>query len=101
MCGLSRTFYFRQILNYEAEKAFKRSQRRSFGNSVKRKVVIMTMTRKFNFSAGPAALPEDVLLRAQTELLDWQGMGLSVMEMSHRSPEYVGVAKRPSRICVT
>lgn len=54
----------------------------------------MTMTRKFNFSAGPAALPEDVLLRAQTELLDWQGMGLSVMEMSHRSPEYVGVAKK-------
>ncbi|WP_261844052.1 3-phosphoserine/phosphohydroxythreonine transaminase [Aliamphritea ceti] len=52
------------------------------------------MTRKYNFSAGPAALPEDVLFRAQSELLDWQGQGLSVMEMSHRSPEYVSVAKK-------
>lgn len=52
------------------------------------------MTRKYNFSAGPAALPEDVLLRAQSELLDWHGQGLSVMEMSHRSPEYVSVAKK-------
>ncbi len=55
------------------------------------------MTRKYNFSAGPAALPEDVLLRAQSELLDWQGQGLSVMEMSHRSPEYVSVAKKAER----
>lgn len=50
------------------------------------------MTRKYNFSAGPAALPEEVLLQAQAELLDWHGQGLSIMEMSHRSAEYVGVA---------
>ena len=50
------------------------------------------MTRKYNFSAGPGALPEEVLQQAQAELLDWHGQGLSIMEMSHRSDEYVGVA---------
>jgi len=55
------------------------------------------MTRKFNFSAGPAALPEEVLLQAQQELVDWQGHGLSVMEMSHRSSEYVGIAEAAER----
>jgi len=49
--------------------------------------------RVFNFCAGPAALPEAVLLRAQAELLDWQGKGLSVMEMSHRSDEFTGIAE--------
>ncbi len=48
--------------------------------------------RAFNFCAGPAALPEAVLQRAQAELLDWQGKGLSVMEMSHRSDEYMAIA---------
>lgn len=48
--------------------------------------------RAYNFCAGPAALPEAVLQRAQVELLDWQGKGLSVMEMSHRSDEFVGIA---------
>jgi len=52
------------------------------------------MTRKFNFSAGPAALPEEVLLQAQQELLDWRGTGLSIMEMSHRSDEFVAVAEQ-------
>ncbi|MFC6632057.1 3-phosphoserine/phosphohydroxythreonine transaminase [Microbulbifer taiwanensis] len=50
--------------------------------------------RKFNFCAGPAALPEAVLLQAQQELLDWGGRGCSVMEVSHRSPEFVEVAER-------
>lgn len=49
--------------------------------------------RLFNFCAGPAALPEAVLKQAQTELLDWQGKGLSVMEMSHRSEEFTSVAE--------
>tara|TARA_R110002051_G_scaffold2291_3_gene11850 strand:- start:5687 stop:6772 length:1086 start_codon:yes stop_codon:yes gene_type:complete len=49
--------------------------------------------RLFNFCAGPAALPEAVLKQAQTELLDWQGKGLSVMEMSHRSEEFTRVAE--------
>ena len=50
--------------------------------------------RAFNFCAGPAALPEAVLQRAQAELLDWQGKGLSVMEMSHRSDEYTAIAEK-------
>ncbi len=50
--------------------------------------------RAFNFCAGPAALPEAVLLRAQAELLDWHGKGLSVMEMSHRSDEFVSIATK-------
>ncbi|MGB0732708.1 MAG: 3-phosphoserine/phosphohydroxythreonine transaminase [Pontibacterium sp.] len=51
------------------------------------------MSRKHNFSAGPAALPTSVLEKVQSELLDWQGKGLSVMEMSHRSKEYVSIAE--------
>ena len=42
------------------------------------------MTRVYNFSAGPAVLPESVLRRAAEEMLDWHGSGQSVMEMSHR-----------------
>ncbi|MFA9203294.1 MAG: aminotransferase class V-fold PLP-dependent enzyme, partial [Flavobacteriales bacterium] len=49
------------------------------------------MMRVHNFCAGPAALPTAVLERAQTELADWHGKGLSIMEMSHRSPEFMGV----------
>ncbi|GAB3287639.1 3-phosphoserine/phosphohydroxythreonine transaminase [Parahaliea aestuarii] len=52
------------------------------------------MTRKYNFCAGPAALPEAVLQTARDEMLEWQGSGLSIMEMSHRSPEIVGIAER-------
>lgn len=52
------------------------------------------MTRAYNFSAGPAALPQAVLERAQVEMLDYQGRGLSVMEMSHRSPEFTDIAER-------
>ncbi len=51
------------------------------------------MTRKYNFCAGPAALPDAVLETARDELLDWRGTGMSLMEMSHRSPEVVGVAE--------
>lgn len=52
------------------------------------------MTRCYNFCAGPAALPEEVLQQAQQDLCDWQGKGLSVMEMSHRSTEFVGIAEQ-------
>ena len=52
------------------------------------------MTRHFNFCAGPAALPTAVLERAREELLDYQGRGLSVMEMSHRSAEFVAIAEQ-------
>jgi len=50
------------------------------------------MTRVFNFSAGPAALPETVLRQAAEEMLDWHGCGMSVMEMSHRGKEFMAIA---------
>ncbi len=52
------------------------------------------MARVFNFSAGPAALPEAVLERAREELLDWHGAGMSVMEMSHRGKEFMSIAQQ-------
>ncbi|MBN7769338.1 3-phosphoserine/phosphohydroxythreonine transaminase [Marinobacter daepoensis] len=51
------------------------------------------MSRAFNFCAGPATLPEAVLKQAQSEMLDWRGTGMSVMEMSHRSDEFVAIAE--------
>jgi len=52
------------------------------------------MSRVFNFSAGPATLPEAVLKQAQEEMMDWQGSGMSVMEMSHRGKAYVSIAEK-------
>ena len=52
------------------------------------------MKRAFNFSAGPAALPLEVLEEAAAELFDYRGTGMSVMEMSHRSDEFVEIAQR-------
>jgi len=49
------------------------------------------MSRAFNFSAGPATIPEEVLRQAAAEMLDWNGTGMSVMEMSHRSADYAPV----------
>jgi len=49
------------------------------------------MTRVFNFSAGPAVLPEPVLQQAAAEMLDWHGSGMSVMEMSHRGKEFIAI----------
>jgi phosphoserine aminotransferase len=50
--------------------------------------------RVFNFSAGPAVLPEAVLAQAAAEMLDWRGSGMSVMEMSHRGKEFIGIAAK-------
>ncbi len=50
--------------------------------------------RVFNFSAGPATLPESVLSRAAEEMLDWHGSGMSVMEMSHRGKEFISIAQK-------
>ena len=50
--------------------------------------------RVFNFSAGPAVLPEEVLTKASAEMLDWHGSGMSVMEMSHRGKEFIGIAAK-------
>ncbi|AUB83124.1 3-phosphoserine/phosphohydroxythreonine transaminase [Candidatus Thiodictyon syntrophicum] len=52
------------------------------------------MSRVYNFSAGPAMLPESVLLRARDEMLDWQGSGMCVAEMSHRGKEFMAIAAK-------
>ena len=52
------------------------------------------MSRAYNFSAGPATLPLEVLEKAKNELIDYQGSGMSVMEMSHRSKEFVAITAK-------
>ncbi len=52
------------------------------------------MPRVYNFSAGPAVLPAEVLERAASEMLDWHGSGMSVMEMSHRGREFTSIAEK-------
>ncbi|THF65779.1 3-phosphoserine/phosphohydroxythreonine transaminase [Pseudothauera nasutitermitis] len=52
------------------------------------------MSRVWNFSAGPAALPEEVLRQAAEEMLDWHGAGMGVMEMSHRGKEFISIAEQ-------
>ncbi|MGE5386090.1 MAG: 3-phosphoserine/phosphohydroxythreonine transaminase [Betaproteobacteria bacterium] len=52
------------------------------------------MARVWNFSAGPAALPEEVLCQARDEMLDWHGIGCSIMEVSHRGKEFTGVIEQ-------
>ena len=52
------------------------------------------MTRAYNFSAGPAVLPQPVLEQAAAEMLDWHGSGMSVMEMSHRGREFTSIYER-------
>lgn len=52
------------------------------------------MSQVWNFSAGPAALPREVLERAQRELLDWDGSGMSIMEQSHRGKRFIAMAAR-------
>src|SRR5256885_3349089 len=54
-------------------------------------------TRVFNFSAGRAALPEEVLSQAAAEMLDWHGSGMSVMEMSHRGKEFISIAAQAEK----
>src|SRR3979490_327465 len=54
-------------------------------------------TRVFNFSAGPAVLPEEVLEKAASEMLDWHGSGMSVMEMSHRGKEFIAIAEEAEK----
>ncbi len=56
-----------------------------------------TMSRAYNFCAGPAALPQAVLSEAQKDLLSYKGRGLSVMEMSHRSADYVEIAEEAEK----
>ena len=55
------------------------------------------MSRVYNFSAGPAVLPEEVLIEARDEMLDYRGSGMSVMEMSHRSKTYDDIIKEAEK----
>ena len=55
------------------------------------------MGRVYNFSAGPAVLPEEVLKEAAAEMLDYKGSGMSVMEMSHRSKVYEDIIEEAER----
>ena len=55
------------------------------------------MAQVFNFSSGPAMLPADVLKQAQQELCDWNGLGTSVMEISHRGKEFIQVAEEAEK----
>src|SRR6195256_1685495 len=55
------------------------------------------MSRIFNFSAGPAMLPAEVMARAGDEMLDWHGSGMSVMEMSHRGKEFIAIYEDAER----
>ena len=52
------------------------------------------MDQIYNFSAGPAVLPKEVLQQARDEMLDWHGSGMSVMEMSHRGKEFMSIAEK-------
>src|SRR5256714_1075944 len=54
--------------------------------------------RAFNFAAGPATLPVEVLEQVREELTDWQGCGVSVMEVSHRGKAFIGVAQEAERL---
>ena len=56
-----------------------------------------TPHRPYNFSAGPAVLPEEVLRQAAEEMLDWHGSGMSVMEMSHRGKEFISIYEDAER----
>jgi len=59
------------------------------------------MERIYNFSAGPAMLRSLCWSRRATRCSNWQGCGMSVMEMSHRGKEFMGIAARSKLICVT
>lgn len=51
----------------------------------------------WNFSAGPCILPKEVLKQAQEEMMNWHGSGVSVMEMSHRSKEFIEITEKAER----
>ena len=56
------------------------------------------MSRVYNFSAGPAVMPEEVLREAAAEMMDYRGCGMSVMEMSHRSRDFQDILDEADRI---
>ena len=70
----------------------KRTNREVRGRATAEEVESASSARKFNFSAGPAMLPLDVLEEVQRDLVSYKGSGMSVLEMSHRSKEFIAIA---------
>ena len=60
-------------------------------------MVEQNFNRVYNFSAGPCCLPEEVLLSVQKDMMNYQGKGLSVMEMSHRSKNFTDISEQCER----
>ena len=63
----------------------------------KRNATISASARKYNFSAGPAMLPLDVLEEAQEDLVNYKGTGMSVLEMSHRGKDFMAIAAKAEK----
>jgi phosphoserine aminotransferase len=57
----------------------------------------MESKKVYNFSAGPCVLPKEVMKHAADEMLDWHGSGVSVLEMSHRSKEFIEIAEQAEK----
>ena len=60
-------------------------------------MVLMATKKIYNFGAGPAMLPAEVMQQAQAEMLDWNGTGISIIEMSHRSKAFMAIAEEAER----
>ena len=82
---------------------FAKTKKRNYSSSSNTKTVVITSAsssstnnnnRKYNFSAGPAMLPLDVLEEAQKDLVDYKGTGMSVLEMSHRGKDFMSIAAK-------
>jgi Phosphoserine aminotransferase len=67
---------------------------RSMAKTPEKIAAVTASPRGYNFGAGPAMLPAEVMQQAQAEFLDWHGTGMSVMEMSHRSKKYIAMAEQ-------
>ena len=77
-----------------AAKATKSTKRAAARNGRAKAAAVSAGERVFNFSAGPACIYEDVLQQAASEMLNWNGCGTSVMEMSHRGKEFISIANK-------
>eukprot|EP00798_Chlamydomonas_sp_ICE-L_P016460 gene16460-22681_t len=82
------------LANRKISSAATKAAARPSRNNLKVAASAQPYDRVYNFSAGPAMLPVDVLEEAQTDMMNWKGTGMCIMEMSHRSKEFDGVAKK-------
>ena len=79
--------------NYHVRRSYGRREAFTASRALAEEVESASSERKFNFSAGPAMLPLDVLEEVQHDLVSYKGSGMSVLEMSHRSKEFVAIAE--------